>query len=81
MPKITIQPGNTLSGIAQEKGTTVQKLLQLNPNITNPDLIFAGATLNIPDATQPPTIAQGPTLVTTPQATSADLVRQIKQVL
>jgi len=44
----TIQSGDTLSGIASKYGTTVNALLAANPNITNPNLIYAGAKLTIP---------------------------------
>ncbi len=44
----TIQKGDTLSGIAQKHGTTVNELLKLNPNITNPNLIHTGNRLNLP---------------------------------
>lgn len=44
---ITIQRGQTLSGIALEYNTTVQRLVELN-NIANPNLIYAGATLIVP---------------------------------
>lgn len=43
----TIQPGDTLSGIAQKFGTTVQALAQIN-GISNPNLIYAGTTIRIP---------------------------------
>ena len=43
----TIQKGDTLSGIAQRQGTTVNELLKLNPNITNPNLIHTGNRLNL----------------------------------
>jgi murein DD-endopeptidase MepM/ murein hydrolase activator NlpD len=53
MPKIIIQPGDTLSRIAQRQGTTVSELLQLNPKIAARDpmgnKIFAGETLNLPE--------------------------------
>ncbi|MFY0524712.1 LysM peptidoglycan-binding domain-containing protein [Archangium gephyra] len=42
-----IRPGETLSGIAQRYGTTVSALARAN-NIANPNVIRAGATLNIP---------------------------------
>jgi hypothetical protein len=42
-----IQPGDTLGGIAQAFGTTVEALASAN-GIANPDLIYAGATLTIP---------------------------------
>ena len=44
---ITIKWGDTLSEIAIEYGTTVQRLVELN-NIANPNLIYAGNTLIIP---------------------------------
>lgn len=43
-----IQPGDTLSEIAQRFGTTTQTLAALN-GITNPNLIYAGNTLRIPE--------------------------------
>lgn len=47
----TIQSGDNLSKIAKEYNTTVNKLLELNPNITNKNLIYAGDTLNVPGST------------------------------
>ena len=44
---ITIQRGDTLSNLAVEYNTTVQRLVELN-NIQNPNLIYAGATLIVP---------------------------------
>jgi putative chitinase len=46
----TIRSGDTLSGIAQRTGNTVNSLLSANPQIKNPNLIYAGQQLNIPDA-------------------------------
>jgi LysM repeat protein len=43
----TIRSGETLSGIAQRYGTSVSALARAN-NISNPNLIRAGAQLNIP---------------------------------
>jgi LysM repeat protein len=42
-----ILPGDTLSRIAARFGTTVQVLLQLNPQIVNPGILEAGRTLRI----------------------------------
>jgi LysM repeat protein len=42
-----ILPGDTLSRIAARFGTTVQALLQLNPQIVNPGILEAGRTLRI----------------------------------
>lgn len=44
---ITIERGDTLSKIAIEYGTTVERLVELN-NIQNANLIFAGNTLLVP---------------------------------
>lgn len=46
----TIKQGDTLSGIAAGIGATVADILKLNPGITNPDKISAGAALNLPTA-------------------------------
>lgn len=42
----TIQPGDTLSGIALRFGTTVGELQRLN-GIKNPNLIYAGTTIRV----------------------------------
>ena len=44
----TIQPGDNLTKIAKEFGTTVEALVRLN-NIANPNLIYAGTELKVPD--------------------------------
>ena len=43
-----IQKGDTLSKIAREFNTTVDKLLRLNPKIKNPDIIYAGDIIKVP---------------------------------
>jgi len=45
-----IQSGDTLSQIAADNNTTVQALMDANPNITDPNVIQAGDTLNLPQA-------------------------------
>jgi len=51
----TVRWGETLSGIAVRYGTTVQAIMQANPQIWNPNLIFAGQVLFIPSVPiQPP---------------------------
>lgn len=42
-----IAPGDTLGEIAAKYGTTIAKLMALNPNIKNPDLIYAGDYIRI----------------------------------
>lgn len=44
----TVRPGDTLSRIAREYDTTVAELLDLNPQITNPNVIRVGQVLNVP---------------------------------
>jgi len=43
-----IQRGDTLSAIARANNTTVQAILAVNPQITNPNIIFVGRTIKIP---------------------------------
>jgi hypothetical protein len=51
-----IQSGDTLGQIARQSGMTVDQLLSANPQITDPNMIFAGQSLNIPGMAAP---AQG----------------------
>lgn len=46
--EITIKSGDTLGAIARANNTTVSQLAKLN-NISNPNLIFAGNTLRLPE--------------------------------
>lgn len=46
----SISWGDTLSQIAQRYGTSIDALQALNPQITNPDLIYAGDTLRLSGA-------------------------------
>jgi spore coat assembly protein SafA len=43
-----VQPGDTLSGIADRFGVTLLALEQANPQITNPNLIHPGEVVYIP---------------------------------
>jgi LysM repeat protein len=40
--------GETLYGIAQRYGKQIDKILAINPQITNPAMIRAGDVINIP---------------------------------
>jgi len=51
---ITIPSGATLSGLAAKYGTTVSKLMFLNPSIKDPNKIYAGAKLYVPVAKAAP---------------------------
>lgn len=44
----TIQWGDTLTAIARRYNTTIEKILQVNPYITDRNLIYAGRNLKIP---------------------------------
>lgn len=45
-----IVQGDTLGAIATKNGTTLNAIMAANPNITNANVIKAGATINIPTA-------------------------------
>lgn len=45
-PAHVVTPGETLSGIAAENGTSVSNLVSLN-NISDPDVIDVGQTINV----------------------------------
>lgn len=46
-----IKAGSTLSGYARQHATTVAALLELNPQVTDPDRITAGGRLRVPAGT------------------------------
>jgi tyrosinase len=49
-----VQRGDTLRIIANRFGTTVTAILQLNPQITNPNLIFPGQVIRLGAGAPPP---------------------------
>lgn len=53
MATYKIQTNDTLSGIAAANKTDIQSILKANPTITDPNKIFAGADLILPDRVQP----------------------------
>jgi tyrosinase len=48
-PVYVVQFGDTLFTIAVRHNTTVAAILAINPQITNPNRIFAGQVINLPD--------------------------------
>jgi nucleoid-associated protein YgaU len=46
--RTVVQSGDTLSQIAKKNGTTVEAIMKANPGITDPNVISAGQTLNMP---------------------------------
>ena len=61
-----VQAGDTLSGIAKKFNTTVDNLLKLNPQITDPNKIYVGQKIKVKgDAPSPapkPTVKEGYTI-------------------
>lgn len=43
-----VQPGDTLSGIAERFGVSLSDLIKANPQIDDPDLIHPGEVVYIP---------------------------------
>ena len=58
--------GDTLSGIARRFGTSITTILQANPQITNPNLIYVGQDLEIPTGDTTPTPTPPPGTTPTP---------------
>lgn len=55
-----IKSGDTLSGISKKLGIPIPALMQLNPNIKNPDKIRAGDVLTWKKTPPPTPLAKGP---------------------
>lgn len=47
---VTVRPGDTLSGIAKQEKTTYQRIFDANNKIKDPDLIYVGDVLRIPNS-------------------------------
>jgi murein DD-endopeptidase MepM/ murein hydrolase activator NlpD len=45
-----VKPGDTLSALAKQYKTTVNDFVRANPNITNPNIIRAGESINVPSS-------------------------------
>jgi LysM repeat protein len=54
--------GDTLSAIAGRNGVSLEALLRANPQITNPNRIFVGQTVQIPSAGNTHVVRRGETL-------------------
>jgi spore coat assembly protein SafA len=57
-----VQPGDTLSGIAEMFGVTLAALERANPQITNPNLIHPGEVVYIPAQHRTYVVQAGDTL-------------------
>ncbi|MBM7617960.1 LysM repeat protein [Weissella uvarum] len=71
--QVTIKSGDTLASIAQNYNTTTDKLAEIN-NIENPDMIYAGETIETEGS------AQATTAVAAPAATQQVASTQTAQV-
>jgi LysM repeat protein len=67
--------GDTLTGIARRFGTNISTILQANPQISNPNLIYVGQDLEIPtgNTTPTPTPPPGTTPSPTPPPTGGQI--------
>ncbi len=59
-----VQKGDTLRKIAAKFGTSVDTLLKLNPQISNPNVIYVGQAITVPGQSDPATyvVQKGDTL-------------------
>ncbi len=55
----TVKKGDTLYKIAKNHGITLQRLIGLNPSITNPNLIFPGQRVQVKEEISESTPAKG----------------------
>lgn len=58
----TVQTGDTLRKIADRLNTTVDAVIKVNPQIVNPNLIYAGQVINLPVGLSTHTVQRGDTL-------------------
>lgn len=56
----TVQPGDTLSEIAASHGVSLASLEAANPQIANPDLIYAGDAVSLPGEPPADTASSAP---------------------
>ncbi len=71
----TVQPGDTLSGIAAASGVSLTKVEAANRWIKNPNLIYVGQVVHVPDGRSgitpmAPTYYQAPAVSSTPSAST-----------
>lgn len=57
-----VRSGDTLRSIASRLSTTIYEILKYNPQITNPNLIYAGQAITIPPTASSYVVQRGDTL-------------------
>lgn len=62
MQRYKIQPNDNLFRIAQRFGCTFSQIIEANPQISNPDMIYVGETIDIPDSMNPIHSSAGQTI-------------------
>jgi LysM repeat protein len=65
-----VQPGDTLSGIAASHGTSLAAVEAANPKLADPNLIYAGQTVEIPEGSSAAQGSYTPQASTTPSTGS-----------
>ncbi len=58
----TVLPGDSLKKIAERFNTTLEDILRVNPQIKNPNLIYPGQVISIPDGVSTYVVQKGDTL-------------------
>jgi len=53
---VEVKSGDTLTAIAKNKGVSLKELIDANPQIDDPDLIFPGQKINIPSTEETPVV-------------------------
>jgi molybdate transport system substrate-binding protein len=82
----TVQPGDTMFLIAQKYGIDLNTLIAANPQLENPDLIYAGQVINLPGAHGAPgatgaPVSSGPVGLTIYAAASLkDALEELKSI-
>ena len=71
MAQYKIQQGDTLSALARRFGTSVDALMQMNPQIQDRDLIYYDRMMTVPGAGTPPNIVGGPSVASPDQINQA----------
>ncbi|MEO5886161.1 MAG: LysM peptidoglycan-binding domain-containing protein, partial [Anaerolineales bacterium] len=57
-----VQRGDTLRKIAAKFSTTVEAILRVNPQITNPNVIYSGQAIKLPGDVATHSVQKGETL-------------------
>lgn len=66
----TVQEGENLQQIADDHRTTPEAVLEINPQVRDPDLLSTGDVLNMPDPTVDPAVSRTVDAVLSPDATA-----------